>query len=647
MVPWIVFLPLLGAALNGVFGKRWSKGTTTLVAVGAVAAAFTLSVVEVVNLAGLDKGDFLYANVWQWFSSGDLNVEVAFLLDRLSAVMLLVVTGVGGLIHVFSIGYMRTDDGYARYFAYLNLFMASMLLLILGKNLAVLFVGWEGVGLCSYLLIGFWFTDAHKAEAGQKAFVTNRVGDLAFLIGLFILLYYSWGSVDFVGVDGVGGLRDTAADLGHRAPHMLTLVTILFFVGATGKSAQIPLYVWLPDAMAGPTPVSALIHAATMVTAGVYMMARLDFMFAPSEVTMTVVAITGALTALVAASIALVQNDIKKVLAYSTVSQLGFMVVAIGVGNFVGAIFHLMTHAFFKATLFLGSGAVIHSLHHEQDIRKMGGLKRRFPVTRWTFLASCLAIAGIPIFSGFFSKDEILFFAFTNHRPGGEPMILIYAITALAAFGTAFYMFRLYFLTFEGDFRGDKHTWDHAHEESVMSFPLIVLGVLATFAGLLGLPHFLHAHALDAWLSPNFSWLYEGPGRIFEVSHDAGLEIGLMAASTLVALIGVFIAWRMYMRGKLPEAPVHAWWHRLLTNKYYVDELYDVAIIRPLRGAASFLHRIVDVKLIDGVFVRGSAKVVAAIGDGLRKMQNGDVQAYVTAVVVGLAAVLVLAEAMG
>ncbi|MCB9736296.1 MAG: NADH-quinone oxidoreductase subunit L [Deltaproteobacteria bacterium] len=644
LLPWIILLPLLGAILNGLFGKRYSQKTVSLIGVGSVVTAFVLSTLEVIRLAGLPEGDYLSVDLWRWFSAGELNVELSFMIDRLSAIMLMVVTGVGSLIHVFSTGYMKTDEGYARYFAYLNLFMFSMLLLILGKNLLVLFVGWEGVGLCSYLLIGFWFSDMEKAEAGQKAFITNRVGDLAFLIGTFILLFYSYGSLDFVGVGGAGGLPQTAAYLGDKAPGMLTLVCILFFIGATGKSAQIPLYVWLPDAMAGPTPVSALIHAATMVTAGVYMMARLNFMFALSDVAMTVVAVVGALTALFAATIGLVQNDIKKVLAYSTVSQIGFMVVSVGVGGFVGAIFHLMTHAFFKACLFLGSGSVIHALHHEQDIRKMGGLKAKLPVTRWTFLISCLAIAGIPFFAGFFSKDEILFFAATAHREGSNPMLFVYIVSVVAALCTAFYMFRLYFLTFEGKYRGDKHTWDHAHEEPVMNWPLIVLAGLATVGGFVGLPHFLHAHALEGWLEPIFGWLYEGEHAIFHVSHSAGLEIALMLGSVLIALLGIAFAWRLYMREKLPEAPVDAWWHKLLMNKYYVDEFYDAVLVRPLRATASFCHRVVDVRIIDGLFVRGSARLVGAVGDGLRFFQNGDVQAYVTAIVVGIAAILVVVE---
>jgi len=649
LLPIIVLLPLIGAVLNGVFGKRMAKGAVTFFAVGSVGAAFLLSVIEVIRLAGLPDGDFIVANLWSWFNSGEIHVEIAFLLDRLSAVMLLVVTGVGSLIHIFSIGYMREDPGYWRYFSYLNLFMFSMLLLILGKNLLVLFIGWEGVGLCSYLLIGFWYTDMEKAAAGQKAFITNRVGDLAFLIGTFILVFYGHGNLDFVGEDGVSGIALAAEHLSTNDSTTLAIVCILFLIGATGKSAQIPLYTWLPDAMAGPTPVSALIHAATMVTAGVYLMARMHYMFVLSEVAMIVIAVVGAMTALFAATIALVQNDIKKVLAYSTVSQIGFMVLAIGVGGWVGAIFHLMTHAFFKACLFLGSGSVIHALHHEQDIRKMGGLKKKLPVTRWTFLISCLAIAGVPLFSGFFSKDEILFFAATAHRVGGSPTIVIWVIASLAALCTAFYMFRLYFLTFEGRYRGDQHTWDHAHEEKVMNWPLIILGALAAFGGFLGIPHLIEkAHVLEAWLNPIFGWMFDtdNPAHLLAYSKSATLELGLIGVSVLIAFVGIGLAWKLYMGPRLPVAPTDAWWHRILTNKYYIDELYDRTVVRPLRGSARFLYRVVDVKLIDGFFVRGSAKVVGKVGDGLRLLQNGDVQAYATGIVVGIAAILVLLEAL-
>ncbi len=640
LLPWIIVLPLLGAVFNGLFGARLSKRTVTAVAIGAVVGSFALSVAAVwrlIELHDTTPNPALVSNVWNWLTSGVLTVDVSFLLDPLSAVMLLVVTGVGSLIHLFSVGYMHADKAYWRYFCYLNLFMFSMLLLILGKNLLVLFVGWEGVGVCSYLLIGFWYTDMDKAIAGKKAFIVNRIGDFAVLLAIFILLFYSRGTLDFgqlaTTVGPNGALQDTGT---------ITLVCLLLFAGATGKSAQIPLYVWLPDAMAGPTPVSALIHAATMVTAGVYLMARMNFMFVLAPDAMTVIATVGALTALFAATIALVQNDIKKVLAYSTVSQIGFMVLAVGVGAFTAAIFHLMTHAFFKACLFLGSGSVIHAMHHEQDIRHMGGLRKKLPVTAVTFFVSCLAIAGVPFLSGFFSKDEILFRVFTNAYTDAAPLTVLFFIGLLAALCTAFYMFRLYYLTFEGEYRGDHHTWDHAHEERVMNIPLIVLAVLAALGGLLGVPEGLgfgvFPNVLEEWLHGVFDTV----GTRYTLSTDHALEYTLMTISVVVALAGMFTARHLYKRpaDRLPAAPTGAFWHRLLTNKWYVDEAYHFLFVRPFMALAGFTHRVLDVKLIDGVFVRGSAKTVGFIGDALRRVQNGDVQAYVTALVVGVALLL-------
>ncbi len=652
LLAWIILLPLLGAAINGIFGRRLAQGTVTFIGIGSVLTAFVFAVIEVTTLMGLPAEDFLAANLWTWFSSGHVNIEMAFMLDHLSAVMLLIVTGVGTLIHVFSTAYMREDPAYWKFFSYLNLFMFSMLILILGKNLAVLFVGWEGVGLCSYLLIGFWYKDMEKAEAGQKAFVANRVGDLAFLIGTFLVLFYSGGNLDFMGSDGMSGGIRSAVDHLAGAPEggsTLTLIAILFFVAATGKSAQMPLYVWLPDAMAGPTPVSALIHAATMVTAGVYVMARTSYLFAATPDAMVIVALVGGFTALFAATIALVQNDIKKVLAYSTVSQIGFMVLAIGSGAWVAAIFHLMTHAFFKACLFLGSGSVIHAMHHEQDIRNMGNLRKKLPITAGTFFVSCLAIAGIPFFSGFFSKDEILFNAMTTSVGAGAPYGDLQTVAGLfgflAAACTAFYMFRLYYLTFEGEYRGDHHTWDHAHEEGAMTLPLLVLGVLAAIAGFAGIPHLIHgAHLLDAWLHPVFA----GTDGIIPMDHHDALvpELLVIGISTAIGITGMLVARHFYKRPalELPRPPTESAWHRILTNKYYVDEFYHAVFVRGIRGSARFLHEIVDVKLIDGLLVRGSARLVGFIGKGLRMLQTGDTQAYVTVFVVGLAAAVLIAS---
>lgn len=656
ILPWIIYLPLIGAIINGVFGKKMSKSTVTMIAVGAPVAAFVLALGVFVQLMGMNAPEgtspYVYTHLWNWVATDWLTIDVEFMVDRLSAVMLLVVTGVGSLIHIFSIGYMWGDKAYWRYFSYLNLFMFSMLLLILGKNLIVLFVGWEGVGVCSYLLIGFWYQDMDKATAGQKAFIANRVGDFAVLIGMFILMYYSGGDVDFVRLEGLftgnGVLNpdSTTGAIAGRREMTVTLIAILFFIGCTGKSAQIPLYVWLPDAMAGPTPVSALIHAATMVTAGVYLMCRMSYMYAVSEVAMTVVAVVGAMTALFAATMALVQNDIKKVLAYSTVSQLGFMVLAVGVGGFVAAVFHLMTHAFFKACLFLGSGSVIHAMHHEQDIRNMGGLKKKLPVTARTFFWSCLAIAGIPLFSGFFSKDEIMFRVFTNEGAAAGGYVL-WGIAAVAAFCTAFYMFRLYYLTFEGEYRGDPHVLDHAHEEKVMNIPLLVLGGLAVVGGFLGIPHVVgHFHVLEGWLEPTFA---SAMSHVNE-SNNHSLEWILIGVSVAIAVGGWQLARKMYnvpSREDLPVAPVNAAWHRTLMNKYWVDELYDMLFVRTLVNGSRWLYRNFDKKIIDGVLVHGTARLFGLLGDGLRRLQTGSVQTYVTAVVVGIAVLLAFVSLQG
>ncbi len=669
ILPWIVVLPAIGAFINGLFGHSMPKRLVTTIAVGAPVLAFLLALLVLAELLGIPTevgalaGDHeayraVTAHVWSWIQSDTLHVSVDFMVDPLSAIMLLVVSGVGSLIHIFSIGYMWDDKAYWRYFAFLNLFMFSMFLLILGQNLLILFVGWEGVGLCSYLLIGFWFTDAQKAAAGQKAFVVNRIGDFGFLLGIFILLFYSQGDLDFLrlpAVFGAGGVLNPhepglTAAVAHNRELTVTLIGLLFFVGATGKSAQIPLYVWLPDAMAGPTPVSALIHAATMVTAGVYMMARLNFLYVLSPTAMTVIATVGGATALFAATMALVQYDIKKVLAYSTVSQLGYMVLAIGVGSFVGAIFHLMTHAFFKACLFLDSGSVIHGLHHEQDIRKMGGLKKKFPITARTFYISTLAISGIPLFSGFFSKDEILFTAATSSQNGAPPHTIPYILGALAALLTAFYMFRLYYLTFEGEYRGDAHTWEHAHEERVMTTPLIVLGFLAAFGGLLGLPiavghalGFEHWNILEGFLAPVFS----AAEHVFHYNHELGTEILYMGISVAIALLGWGVARSMYKRPneKLPVAPVDAVWFKVLYNKWYVDEIYDALVVRPFAKLSDLAYRGIDRAIIDKGLVHGVAKLADVAGAGLRQLQTGDVQAYVTAVVVGLAVLLAYAVA--
>jgi NADH-quinone oxidoreductase subunit L len=569
-----------------------------------------------------------------WLSTGTLSIDIALMLDPLSSIMLLVVTGVSALIHLYSIGYMAHDRSIARYFAYLNLFVFSMLVLILGENLLMLFVGWEGVGLCSYLLIGFWFEDMDKAIAGKKAFIVNRIGDFGFVIGLFMLLYFTGGNLGFGFLEGWA----RAGNLEPLAGLWITIITLALFVGATGKSAQIPLYVWLPDAMAGPTPVSALIHAATMVTAGVYMIARLNFLFIAAPTTLTIIALVGAGTALFAASIGLVQNDIKKVLAYSTVSQLGYMILGVGVGAFTAGVFHLMTHAFFKACLFLGAGSVIHAMAGEQDIRKMGALKRHMPVTRATFLVSTLAIAGFPLLSGFFSKDEILWRAFSNS--GLLPPLvskLTYVLALAAAVLTAFYMFRLYFLTFEGDRRVPEEVHPHESPRS-MTIPLVVLASLAAVAGFLGVPIPASANLIHHWLAPVFT---AASGVVVE-SHAHGLEIGLMVLSIAAALSGIYLAYAFYL-GNMRHMPARlsaslGGFYRLLADKYRVDELYAWLIIRPFARGADFLHRVVDVVMIDLLGVQGAGASVKVLGRAVRYLQTGQVQQYLAGILVGMAA---------
>ncbi len=671
---WIPLFPLLGALFNLIFGRwimrslgdRLGREVVHLVAIGAVAFSCFYSFSIVLEaMTGPEAVDRVVHHVYTWILSGETRVGFDLMIDRLSAVMCLVVTGVGLLIHIFSVGYMAKDPAYWRYFAYLNLFMASMLVLVMGKSLVVTFVGWEGVGLCSYLLIGFWYDDPAKASAGKKAFIVNRIGDFGVLLAMLVI-YSVTQSLDYDAINH-------AASLGEDSPFLQTLVvlgegetgvvavalpvatiaTLLLFLGCTGKSAQIPLYTWLPDAMAGPTPVSALIHAATMVTAGVYLVVRLNPLFALAPLTMAIIAIIGAATALFAATIGITQNDIKKVLAYSTVSQLGFMFLAAGMGAWVAAIFHLVTHAFFKACLFLGSGAVIEACHHNQDIRTMGGLKEKMPWTRITFLVSCLAIAGVPIFSGFFSKDEILLAAYANASqwtPGLNYAAWILGV--VTAFCTAFYMFRLYFLVFEGKFRGDHHTWTHhVGEHWIMTFPLIVLAVGATFGGLLGIPHVFHLgpHVLAEWLSP-ITAVSDGFGGEFfvgarpelldEEGHvKSALEWGLMAASVAVALAGILFARSLYGQGPSPAA--ESWRERLgglyraSFAKYWIDEVYDFVIVRPIRFIGGLCYQLGDQLLVDGLGVGGVAGTVGALGNRARLWHNGNVRRYLAVLLLG------------
>jgi NADH-quinone oxidoreductase subunit L len=584
-----------------------------------VGAAFGIACYAWMQLLAGPENSALVDRVYPWIQIGTLQLDVAFTFDPLSAVMVSVVTGVGFLIHIYSTGYMAEDADYARYFAYLNLFTFAMLLLVMADNLVVLFVGWEGVGLCSYLLIGFWYEKSENADAGKKAFIVNRVGDFGFLLGIFLLFWHLGGGAhDF-------SFREIAGRVHEIPPATITTIALLLFVGATGKSAQFPLYVWLPDAMAGPTPVSALIHAATMVTAGVYMIARLSFLYVLSPDAMWVVACVGALTLVFAATIALVQNDIKKVLAYSTISQLGYMFLALGAGAFGAAIFHLMTHAFFKALLFLGAGSVIHGMGGEQDIRKMGGLRHHMPITFVTFFIATLAIAGIPGLSGFFSKDEILFGAFNRS-------VVLWTFGAVGAGLTAFYMFRLLFLTFFGDSRATAEVQHHIHESpSSMTFPLMVLAGLSVVGGYVGLPGgLLWGNRLGQFLEPVLA-VHHGE------HHDLSLEITMMVVSVAIALIGIAVAYTLYVaKPDLPEdlAARFRGAYRLLLDKYHVDEIYDAAFVRTTLSLSNWLWRFFDVRVVDG-FVNGAARSIASSSRTWRRLQTGDVQHYALSFLLG------------
>jgi NADH-quinone oxidoreductase subunit L len=636
----IPLLPFLGALLLILFGRKMSRDTVFIVAALAIGAACMVSI-DAFFTALPDAGPGgLLDNVWTWIATGDLRVDMSFRMDALSGVMCLVITFIGFLIHVFAAGYMADDPDFPRFFAYLNLFCGAMLVLVLGDSLPVMFIGWEGVGLCSYLLIGFWYSNTANADAGKKAFITNRIGDFGFLIGMFLLFQYG----------GTLSMAEIGAAATPAGPLMQTLwlgqpvafwAALFLFVGAAGKSAQIPLYVWLPDAMAGPTPVSALIHAATMVTAGVYMVARMHLVYALAPAALAIVAIVGAATALFAAIIGFAQNDFKKVLAYSTVSQLGFMFVGVGTGNYSAGIFHLVTHAFFKAGLFLCAGSVMHAMSGSGDITIMGGLRKKLPVTHAVFAACWLAICGIPVFSGFFSKDAIIAGAFATHvfGPGFEWVgVVVGVMLMLAALGTAFYMSRLYFLVFSGDeTRADEHTRHHIHESPpIMTVPLVVLAIGAALIGLIGLPGGLVdrpsvnllAHHLEPALGP-------------ELHIPHGIEIGFMVASTLLAVIGIALA-AVFYRGGYKEparrfAAAFPGFVRLVQDKFRVDELYDTLIIRPVRSFARGLFRFVDRILIDKVVVEGTAAVVDVFSRIARAVQGGDGQRYMAVFAVGVA----------
>ena len=754
-------LPLLGFVLLAVFGRRLPRAAVSVIGVGSVGLAAVAAGLAAWGYAAKTGVGAYSQHLWTWIEVGGLKIDMTLWLDPVSLVMVLVATGVGFLIHLYSAEYMRDDPDYARFFAYMNLFVAAMVVLVLAGNLPMLYLGWEGVGLCSYLLISFWWREREKAVAGMKAFVVNRVGDLGFSLGVFLLFWglmttpasppaSNHGQVDAHGA-AVAAHGEEAPALGTSVAFreveqilqdpvkrtrivdrnvlgigLITLVCLLLFVGATGKSAQIPLYTWLPDAMAGPTPVSALIHAATMVTAGVYMVARLHFLFTLSPAAMTVVATVGALTALFAASIGLFQNDIKKVLAYSTVSQLGFMFVAVGVGAYWVGIFHLMTHAFFKACLFLGSGSVIMGCHHEQDMRKMGGLKKLMPITAATYFVSCAAIAGFPFFSGFFSKDEILWKAFNSGNillPGGG--LILWVIAAVAALGTSFYMFRSYYMTFSGEYRGaashghdvvakadgahgahddphstdahaahgahaDPHSDPHAADVSghdahgghghlpvespwAMTSVLAVLGFLALAGGYVGLPLLWGLpNVFEAWLEPVFASTAD---RVTSAGFGHGVEWALMGFSIIVAFGGFFAARVLYKDGRSPiparliasESALVQGTHRVIFNKYYVDEAYGFVFVKgslvlsralalwdsrvidglvnlagTIGRAFSFLQGAIDRLFVDGL-VELVGNVIQAAGTRMRRVQTGRIQAYVQGMALGALALVALA----
>jgi NADH-quinone oxidoreductase subunit L len=685
MLKWITLAPLIGAIINGFFGKRLGEKFVKYNAPFWIGVSFILSILSFNNLLhqtpGADGVRRIAEHWFTWLKIGNFQADFAYLLDPLSGIYILFVTGVGLLIHIYATGYMHGDPGYYRFFAYLNLFMFMMLTLVLADNLLLLFVGWEGVGLCSYLLIGYYIHWQVAGDAAKKAFVVNRIGDLSFMVATFVI-FTTFGTISFVdkviGGTTVKSFLARAAELPLEvwgAAGVCTLIALLLFGGATGKSAQIPLFTWLPDAMAGPTPVSALIHAATMVTAGVYLMARCSAVVVNSQTAMVVIALIGAVTAIFAATIGLAQNDIKKVLAYSTVSQLGYMFLACGVGAFIAGIFHVMTHAFFKALLFLGAGSVIHGMHHEQDMRHMGNLKKYMKITWGTMMAGWLAIAGFPLLSGFFSKDEILWRTFsTEALPHGMGKVL-WGVAALTALLTAIYMTRMMVMTFWGDERYDNSPVIHEHEPGahgadpsghghfqphespwVMTLPLVILAVLSVAGGWVGVPaalggsnHFEHflepaiAHrSAGAHEAKPAGTANEGSGAhgrattpaAAEEAHDVSTERLLTGLSVILGLLGIGIGWLIFQKSPLKKMPT------VLENKYYVDEIYDTAVVNPIENTSrSFLWKIVDVKLIDG-FVNGVATVFAGLAGILRTTQTGLARSYAAVILLGAVIVI-------
>ncbi len=621
----IPLFPLIGFLINGLFGKYLPKALTGWIATASILASFITTLYVFMNL---DAGNAITIELFQWIAFSKVSIGFSFLIDPLTVVMLLVITGIGFLIHLYSIGYMHDDGGFTRFFTYLNLFIFFMLVLVMGSNYLVMFIGWEGVGLCSYLLIGFWFKNDAYNNAAKKAFVMNRIGDLGFLLGMFFILF-NFGTLEYKAV------AEQAALL---TPNNILLVsiTLLLFVGAMGKSAQLPLYTWLPDAMAGPTPVSALIHAATMVTAGIYMVVRSNVLFAMAPHTLDVILVVGVVTSVFAAVIGLMQNDIKKVLAYSTVSQLGLMFAALGLGAFESGMFHVVTHAFFKACLFLGSGSIIHALHGEQDIRKMGGLKKLIPITYLTFIIASLAISGFPLLSGFFSKDEILAHAFESNK-------LIWAVLSISSMMTAFYMFRLVYLTFYGNFRGSDETKKHIHESPLtITIPLIILCLLSIVGGILGLPAVFHAtHLFATYLSS-----VTEPSKTFLHAHEAvshSTEIILMSVAGLAAIASIVYAYQKYVtKAEQPadEATLTGF-PKWVSNKFYVDEFYDKVIVKPMLVLSDLVMVLVD-KLIIDLAVNCVAWIVGFTGRILRLLQTGNTGFYIFAMVLSMVVLFVI-----
>ena len=627
----IPLLPLVGFLINGLARNVLSKLWVSIIGSGIIFLSFLLSVVIFLNVCheGFTPQVISY---FDFINAGKIKVSFSFQVDQLTSLFLLIITGVGFLIHVYSTSYMKEEDSpnFARYFSYLNLFVFSMLVLVMGANYVIMFIGWEGVGLCSYLLIGYWFKNTNYNNAAKKAFIMNRIGDLGFLLGIFWMIN-AFGTVSFHDLfNNENGIINSISEINSPT---LVGITLLFFVGAIGKSAQIPLYTWLPDAMAGPTPVSALIHAATMVTAGIYMIARSNIMYSLAPTTMTLVAIIGLATAIFAATIALKQNDIKKVLAYSTVSQLGYMFLGLGVGAYTGAVFHVMTHAFFKALLFLGAGSVIHALGGEQDIRKMGGLSKHMRITYITFFIGCIAIAGIPPFSGFFSKDEILAGAYAKNP-------VFYVVGLGGALLTAFYMFRLLAMTFMGKFRGTQDQLHHVHESpKAITIPLIILAFLSIVGGFVGIPEYLMngGHKLAEFLNP----VFEKSNSILaanKIPHQT--EWILTGVSTILIIIISGWAWKKY-KNYQPEPTEETGFAKVLQNKWYVDELYDAIIVKPLKSLSVFFNNVIERSGIDAV-VNGVGRGINYSSRQIRLLQNGQVGTYILMMVIGIIVLFII-----